>query len=175
MKPVRVLPILVLAFGSAAALAGPAAAQADPESIGSFGDWQAVTFDENGNKGCYITSKPTKEEGDYTQRGRVYVLVTNRPADKTFDVVSFVAGYTYEDGGEVTVTIDQAEFDLFTSKDSAWAADADTDAQLVAAMKKGNSMVVRGTSSRGTDTTDTYSLSGFSKAYQAMAEACPRG
>lgn len=175
MKSARVLPALVLALGCAAPLTVAGVAHADPESIGSFGNWQAVAFDENGNKGCYITSKPTKEEGDYTQRGRVYVLVTNRPADKTFDVVSFVAGYTYKDGGEVTVAIDQTEFDLFTSKDTAWAADADTDAQLVAAMRKGNRMVVRGTSSRGTATADTYSLSGFTKAYQAMADACPRG
>ena len=175
MKPARVLPALVLALGCAAPLVVPTVAHADPESIGSFGDWQAVSFDESDGKGCYITSKPTKAEGNYSQRGRVYVLVTNRPADKTFDVVSVVAGYTYEDGGEVTVTIDEAEFGLFTSNDSAWAPDADTDAQLVAAMKKGNSMVVRGTSSRGTDTTDTYSLTGFSKAYEAMAEACPRG
>jgi hypothetical protein len=31
---------------------------------------------------------------------------------------------------------------------------------------------VQGTSSRGTLTTDTYSLSGFSAAYDAISEAC---
>lgn len=173
MKSARILPVL-LALGCMASPAAPAMAQADPESIGSFDDWQAVTFEEGDNKGCYITSKPTKEEGDYTQRGRVYVLVTHRPADQSFDVVSFVAGYAYEDGGEVTVAIDQTEFELFTSADSAWAPDTATDQQLVGAMKKGNQMVVKGTSSRGTLTTDTYSLSGFSSAYDAIAEACPR-
>jgi invasion protein IalB len=176
MKPARILPAVAVALGLAAAsLAGPALAQtAEPESIGTFDNWQAVTFDEGGKKGCYITSKPTKEEGNYTQRGRVYVLVTHRPADKSYDVVSFVAGYVYGDGADVTVTIDQTQFDLFTSQDSAWAMDAATDRDLVNAMKKGNSMVVKGRSSRGTPTTDTYSLTGFSRAYQAIAEACPR-
>jgi invasion protein IalB len=178
MKLLRLAPslaALALLAGILAPSIDRAAAQsAEPEAIGSFGDWQAVTFAENGNKGCYITSKPTKEEGQYSQRGRVYVLVTHRPADGSFDVVSVVAGYTYGDSSDVTLTIDQTDFALFTSKDTAWAPDSATDKQLVEAMKKGNSMVVRGTSSRGTKTTDTYSLSGFTKAYQAIAEACPR-
>ncbi len=176
---VAVLALAVLAFGLAAGpWAGGAAvaqeAEAGPESIGTFGNWQAVTFQEGGKKGCYITSKPTKEEGQYSQRGRVYVLVTHRPADKSYDVVSVVAGYTYGESGDVTLTIDETDFSLFTHQDSAWAPDAATDKALVDAMKKGNRMVVKGTSSRGTKTTDTYSLSGFTKAYQASAEACPR-
>jgi invasion protein IalB len=178
-RSLAVLSAAALALGLAAGprVGGIAMAQeagAEPESIGTFGDWQAVTFDESGKKGCYITSKPTKEEGQYSQRGRVYVLVTHRPADKSYDVVSVVAGYTYGENGDVTLTIDQTDFDLFTHQDSAWAPDSATDKALVDAMKKGNSMVVRGTSSRGTKTTDTYSLSGFTKAYQAIAEACPR-
>ncbi len=172
---------VALAIGLAAAAplavavgaAGPAHA-AEPQSIGNFDDWQAVTFDENGKTGCYITSRPTKEEGKYSARGRVYVLVTHRPADKTYDVVSFVAGYAYLENSAVSVTIDQTDFALFTSQDSAWAPDAGADKKLVDAMKKGNRMVVKGKSTRGTPTTDTYSLNGFSKAYQAIGDACPR-
>ncbi len=168
-----------VATALAAAVLTPVVAQdaqsdADPKPLGAFDDWQAVTFDEGGNTGCYITSKPTKEEGDYSQRGRVYVLVTHRPKDGSFDVVSVVAGYTYKEGSGVTLTIDQTDFPLFTHADSAWAPDTETDRQLVAAMKGGNSMVVRGTSTRGTETTDTYSLTGFTRAYNAIAEACPR-
>ena len=35
-------------------------------------------------------------------------------------------------------------------------------------------MVVKGTSSRGTVTTDTYSLRGFTAAYDAISGACPK-
>jgi len=174
MRLPRILPGMVAAVLAAAPLGVSPAAGADPKAIGTFNDWQAVTFDDGGNSGCYITSRPTKEEGDYTQRGRTYVLVTHRPKDGSFDVVSIVAGYTYKDGSDVTVAIDQTDFALFTHQDSAWAADTATDQALVAAMKSGNRMVVRGVSSRGTKTTDTYSLSGFTKAYNAIAEACPR-
>jgi hypothetical protein len=36
-------------------------------------------------------------------------------------------------------------------------------------------MVIKGTSSRGTLTTDTYSLAGFTAAYNAIEQACKSG
>ena len=41
-------------------------------------------------------------------------------------------------------------------------------------MKTSLKMRVKGTSSRGTITSDTYSLLGFSKAYQKINEACKK-
>jgi hypothetical protein len=152
------------------ALAGPAAAE-NPKEIGSFGSWRAMTFDEEGKRGCYIISLPQRMEGAYKSRGDVYALVTHRPEEQSFGVVSVVAGYTYKDASEVTVDIDGQVFSLFTNKNMAWAFD-ENDAELVAAMKKGAGMLIRGMSSRGTETMDTYSLKGFTRAYKAIAEAC---
>jgi hypothetical protein len=39
-------------------------------------------------------------------------------------------------------------------------------------MRNGSAMVIKGTSNRGTTTTDTYSLSGTSQAYEAINKAC---
>ncbi|MGB1026239.1 MAG: invasion associated locus B family protein, partial [Rhodospirillaceae bacterium] len=39
-------------------------------------------------------------------------------------------------------------------------------------MKRGRDMIVKGTSSRGTVTTDTYSLSGVTAAMNAIDKAC---
>lgn len=39
-------------------------------------------------------------------------------------------------------------------------------------MKAGRTMIVRGTSTRGTATTDTYSLTGFTAGMKAIDEAC---
>ena len=41
-------------------------------------------------------------------------------------------------------------------------------------MKKGSKAVLKGTSQRGTLTTDTFSLVGFSKAYRDIQKACGR-
>ena len=50
--------------------------------------------------------------------------------------------------------------------------DSSTDKKLVDAMKRGQRMIVEGTSSRGTKTKDTYSLACFSNAYKAISAKC---
>ncbi len=162
-------------FGLLAALlllAAPAAKAQGIERLGDFGDWSAFKFFEDGNPACYMASQPIKDEGDYTRRGDIYALVTHRPAENRRDEVSFLAGYTFKDDSTVEVTIGSLKKQLFTKGDSAWAADSETDGELVQAMVRGNRMIVKGISSRGTTTTDTYSLSGFTKAHRTISEAC---
>ena len=43
---------------------------------------------------------------------------------------------------------------------------------LVAALKRGSQLLVKGISRRGTATTDTYSLNGISAALDAAAKSC---
>jgi hypothetical protein len=72
----------------------------------------------------------------------------------------------------VEVEVGSLKVRLFTQGESAWTVDKDTDKQLVQAMIRGSSMVVQGTSARGTNTKDTYSLSGFTRAYETISKAC---
>ena len=163
---------LSLAAGAVALfLTGPLSAQGI-ERLGDFGDWSAFKFFEDGNPACYMASQPIKDEGDYDNRGDIYALVTHRPAEDRRDEVSFVAGYDFKSDSTVEVTIGSLKKNLFTQGDSAWAADKETDGELVQSMIRGSRMIVKGTSSRGTATTDTYSLSGFTKAHRAIGEAC---
>lgn len=163
--------IAALAIAAGGAMAQPALAQS--RILGVYGDWTAQTDGSGTSKVCYIGSAPKKAEGKYTKRGDTYVLVTHRPADNVVGEVSVTAGYTYKDGKDVSVDIDGRKFSLFTRGGNAWAPDAAADRVLVTAMKAGQTMVIRGTSSRGTLTTDTYSLSGFTAAYKAIDAACP--
>ena len=167
------IPFAIMA-AAAALTFNPGAAQAQAvERLGEFGHWTAYAFKESGQKTCYMASAPTKDEGAYKKRGKIYARVTHRPAEKTRDEVSFLAGYKYKDDSWVKIRIDKKKaFDLFTHEDSAWAPDQAADKKLVRAMKGGNQMVVEGTSWRGTETKDTYSLIGFTKAYNAIAKAC---
>ena len=61
---------------------------------------------------------------------------------------------------------------LFTRGEHAWTKSEDADQALITAMKRGADMTVRGTSVRNTFSLDTYSLLGFTAAYDAMIEAC---
>ena len=154
------------------ALFGTAAQAQGIESVGNFGDWSAFQFSEDGNPACYMSSEPTKASGDYTKRGDVFAIVTHRPAEKRIGEVSIIAGYSYQKDSAVEIAIGKQIFELFTQEDGAWALDAASDKKLIQAMKKGSRMVVKGTSSRGTITTDTYSLNGFTRAYRAIGKAC---
>lgn len=154
--------------------AGVGVAAAAQKALGSFGDWSAIADEDNGKKLCYVGSVPKKSEGKYTSRDETHVLITHRPADKVTGEVSVTAGYTYKEGIPVELDIDGKKFKLFTRGGNAWAADAAADKTIVSAMKSGQEMIVRGTSSRGTLTTDTYSLSGFTAAYNAITSACAK-
>lgn len=152
---------------------GMSAAQAsEPRLIGTFGDWSAYSFMENGNKVCYMASRPKTAVGNYTSRGDIFALVTHRPAEKTNDVFSYITGYPYKPGSEVTIEANGRTFKLFTQDDTAWNADAAADHQLAQAIRAGSNMVVKGTSKRGTLTTDTFGLSGSSKAYETISKEC---
>ncbi len=149
-----------------------AAQASEPKLISKHNDWSAFTFMENGQKVCFMASQPESAKGNYTKRGEIFALITHRPGDNSFDVVSFVAGYTYKKNSDVNVTVGNKKFTLFTQADTAWTSDNATDKALTNAIKNGNSMVVKGSSTRGTLTTDTYSLSGSTAAYQAITNAC---
>lgn len=145
---------------------------ADPKVIGEFNDWTAYVYMEGSNKVCYMVSKPKKEEGSYTKRGDVFALITHRPAEKSKNVFSFVAGYPFKQGSEVTVSVGSQSFKLFTQNETAWAADEATDNKITNAIRSGSSLVVKGISARDTATTDTFGLKGSSSAYAAISKEC---
>ena len=162
----------VSVFNVFAFSAAPVSAAA-PQPIGEYDDWAAYYHKDSSGIVCYMASTPKKDEGKYTKRGDIYAVVTHRPAEKSFDVVNFVAGYTYKPDSPVVVKIGTKSFKkLFTSGDKAWAVSDRVDRELVEGMKRGERMIVTGTSAKGTDTKDTYSLAGFSSAYKAISAKC---
>ncbi|MGB0749752.1 MAG: invasion associated locus B family protein [Magnetospiraceae bacterium] len=143
------------------------------ESRDKHGYWWVFQNKDTDSTLCYMASEPTRKQGNYTKRGDVYAMITHRPNDKTYHVVSITTGYTYDTTKPVEVAIDgDKKFNLFPHGEDAWANDEKDDKALVVAMRRGGSMVVQGTSSRGTLTTDTYSLSGFTAAHKAINAAC---
>ena len=61
---------------------------------------------------------------------------------------------------------------MYTQNDGAWVKNAAEEAQMVDAMRKGADLVIKSESSRGTKTTDTYSLKGISDALDKVAAEC---
>lgn len=160
---------LLMAAGLTLCMSAPAA-QAR-ETLGTFGAWSAFA-DGNGNdKYCYMVATPQKSQlAD--NRGDIFTIVTHWPGDKKFDVIQIEIGYPLKEKSEVEVAIDKKAWSLFTVDRNAWTYEAKDDKDIVAAMRKGRKMVVKGTSARGNGTSDEYSLSGVTKAHQAISKAC---
>ena len=194
---VRRVSALVAAVGVAVALTGPVAAQKPkapahtktaatkspsaeslpaPKELGKFDAWTAVELAQPSNKICYMFARPASSEPKSLKRGNIMLTVTHRPAAKRRDEVSFQAGYDYKKGEDVAVDIDGKKFQFFTrpdvDRDAAWAQDPAADKAIVAAMRNGKSLKVQGASAKNAKTTDTFSLSGFSKAYAEIGKAC---
>ena len=146
-----------------------------PKVLGEYGDWTAWTYNEGGNLICYMSSSPKKDEGKYKKRGDIYMTITHRPAEKEFDVVNFVAGYTFKSSAPFVIKIGNKTFrNTFTEADKAWMVSNAEDKNLISAMKRGDRMIVDATSSRGTATKDTYSLKGFTSAYNTITAKCKK-
>ena len=152
-------------------------AQADKRDLlGSFRDWDAFTIErDSGEMVCYMISIPKSSRADRqnVRRGEIYVTVTHRPKARVKDEVNIIVGYPFREGSSVTANIDGRRRTMFTQGDGAWLRTPREDAEMVTAMKRGNSMSVHGTSSRGTNTTDNYSRSGFTAGHDAISKACP--
>ena len=145
----------------------------DPVSIGTFEDWESFTYQDQGKPVCYAYSVPKKTESlKKVKRDPIYFLVTNYAGRKVKGQVSTIIGYPFKESSIVTLKIDAASFELYTNGDAAWASSVDVDAAIVKAMKTGKSILVTGTSWKGTETTDTYSLAGISKALDKIDTAC---
>ncbi len=146
-----------------------------PQPIGESRDWEAYQTDVGDKRTCFATSIPKSSKGDYKERGTVRIYVTHGPTQDVTNEVSIKAGYDYKKQSLVEFKIDSKKpFPLFTLKDRAWAESKELDSKIVSALKAGNKLVVSGTSSRGTDTEDTYSLFGFTATLKLIDKACGR-
>jgi invasion protein IalB len=160
----------------AATAAAPAAAAGDaqPTLLGQYGDWGAYTASPGGNKVCFALAKPktTKTEPEGRKRDQSYVFVSIRPADKVKNEVSVIIGYPFKTSSDATAEVGTAKFAMYTKDDGAWIKNAGEEVRMVDAMRKGADLTVKGTSGRGTQSTDQYSLKGLAQALDKIEQEC---
>jgi invasion protein IalB len=166
------LPRLILMAAVFVSASSSASLAQEVKVLGTYGKWIAQTYKENGKPVCFMSIKPEKSEGNYKARGDVLFMVTHRPAERAFDVVSVGAGYQYLPDSDAVLLVNGKRFNFFTNGDRAWARDAQTDKTVVQLLIKGKSMTVKGTSSRNNVTTDTFSLTGFAAAHKSISDNC---
>ena len=135
-------------------------------------------FEESSPKECWGVATP--EETVNTKEGRVVsvsrdeilLMVFYRPDVSKQGMVTFTGGYTFAEGSRINVNIGGTEFTMFPDGSWAWPESPEDDAKIINAMKRGANAVVTALSSRGTTTKDTFSLLGFTAAYDEATKRC---
>ena len=121
---------------------------------------------------CYIGSIPIETDlSKEKKRGDTYILVYKMVGNKN-SIIQVEAGYNYKLNKDIIIKIDSTNFKFYTTEDvsdSAWTNDDD---KVIFAMKKGLKLMITGESSRGTVTNDTYTLKGFTSAFNQLNEDC---
>ena len=162
---------------AALGLAGMATAQEESDSrVAANTDWSV--FVESDPNECWAVSAPketvnTRDGSVVTvNRGDIRLIVFYRPSQDVAGQVMFAGGYPFAGGSTVSFEVGETTFQMFTEGETAWPATPEDDARFVAAMKRGAEAVVVGRSSRGTTTTDTFSLLGFTAAVEEAEKRC---
>jgi hypothetical protein len=145
-----------------------------PTLLGQYGEWGAYAASPSGKKVCFAIAKPTSSQTNPPDRPRnpIYMFISSRPAEKVSNEVSVIVGYPFKPGTEASAAVGSTSYALYTQQDGAWIKNAAEEAQMVDAMRAGQSAVVKGVSAKGTQSTDTFSLKGLSQALDRVGQEC---
>jgi len=145
-----------------------------PTLLGQYGEWGAYTASPGGKKVCFAIAKPTSSQTNPPDRPRnpTYMFISTRPTEKVSNEVSIIIGYPFKPGTEASAAVGSTSYALYTQQDGAWIKNAAEEAQMVDAMRAGQSAVVKGASAKGTQSTDTFSLKGLAQALDRVGQEC---
>jgi Invasion associated locus B (IalB) protein len=145
-----------------------------PTLLGQYGEWGAYTASPGGKKVCFAIAKPTSSQTNPPDRPRnpTYMFISSRPAEKVSNEVSIIIGYPFKPGSEASAAVGSTSYALYTQQDGAWIKNAAEEAQMLDAMRAGQSAVVKGVSAKGTQSTDTFSLKGLAQALDRVGQEC---
>lgn len=172
-----VMKILRIALMTALMSVGAAHAQVS-DAVAQKKDWSIFKQGSAADRMCWIVSQPISSTAQRAgspvsvNRGDIFLMVAIRPGERVKNEVSMMAGYPFRTNSAVKMKIGSDTYEMFTEGEGAWTDSAESDDRLVAAMRRGTDAVVSGVSTRGTTTTDTFSLRGFTAAINEARKLC---
>jgi len=171
-KPAAPKPPAAAAPAAPAAPSIPGAVQ--PTLLGQYGDWGAYTASPGGKKVCFALAKPANSSTSPPNRPRdpAWLFVSTRPAEKVKDEVSVIFGYGLKPNSDANIEVAGGSYAMYTQADGGWVKNAAEEPKLVEVMRKGQDLTVKGTSAKGTLSTDVYSLKGLSLALEKVGQEC---
>ena len=147
-------------------------AEEDLKSIGKFKDWESFILSQEGNKICFAQSIPVVRAPKKLKRESSRLFVSFRPAENIKNEVSVTNGYEFKIKAPVKAKSGKKSYDLFSKGKFAWVVDNEDEKKLIVTMKKASRLMIIGNTKKDDQTTDHYSMMGFTKAYNSAKKSC---
>ena len=135
------------------------------KSTGKFKDWESFVLSQEGNKICFAQSIPVVRAPKKLKREPSRMIVSFRPAENIKNEISVTNGYEFKLKAPVAAKSGKKSYDLFSKGRFAGVVDNKDEIKLISTMKKASRLMIVGNSEKGEQTTDHYSIMGFTKAY----------
>jgi hypothetical protein len=156
-------------------------ASAAPRQLGNYDGWLAAEAGTGAARVCYVIGRPVKVESKPAgaRRADPTLSVAHYPGVNKANELTWFAGYPLRDGGALEIEIGRVKVPLSNldqpGSDRAWTREDAANKTAIDAMRSAAPRAVatvRGISARGTETTDTYNLTGFARALADIDRAC---
>tara|TARA_B100001250_G_scaffold118162_1_gene100301 strand:- start:1105 stop:1605 length:501 start_codon:yes stop_codon:yes gene_type:complete len=142
-----------------------------PKSTGKYKNWESFTAQTDKGKICFAQTIPTKRAPASIKREKSKLFVTFRPSENIKDEVSLTSGHDYK-SSTVTASSGKKRYSFFSQKNFAWLLDDQEERKFIKLMKRATNLIIKARTTKGAETTDHYSMMGFTKAYNTAKKTC---
>ena len=147
-------------------------AEENLKSIGKYKDWESFILSKEGNKICFAQSIPVLRAPKKLKRDPSRLFVSFRPSEKIKNEISVTNGYEFKLKAPVAAKSGKKSYDLFSKGRFAWVVESADETKLIITMKKASRLMIIGNTNNAEQTTDHYSMMGFTKAYNTAKKSC---
>ena len=162
----KIITILLLTF-----LFAPGAIANTPKSSGKYKNWESFILTTDKGKICFAQTKPVKRAPAAIKRNESRIFVTFRQNENVKDEISVTSGHNYKNS-TVSAKSGKRNYSFFSQGDFAWLLDENEEKKFIKLMKRATDLMIKGRTKDGAETTDHYSMMGFTKAYNTAKKTC---
>jgi len=142
-----------------------------PKSTGKYKNWESFSAETEKGKICFAQSTPTKRVPSSVKREASRLFVTFRPGEKVKDEISITSGHPYKPS-TVEAVSGKSSYTFFSQDNFAWLLDSKEEQKFIKLMKRATDLIIKARTVKGAETTDHYSMMGFTKAYNTAKKTC---
>ena len=163
----------ILVFSLFYFIFGTLSAEENVKSIGKYKDWESFIIIKEGSKICFAQSIPIVKAPKKLKRDPSRLFVSFRPAENIKNEVSVTNGYEFKLKAPVVAKSGKKSYKLFSKGGRfAWVVTNEDEAKLIRTMKKASRLMIIGNTNKDQQTTEHYSMMGFTKAYNTAKKSC---